>query len=281
MPRETLRMLVTCSLVNRLHSGPLAAWTSAWLGGTAAFDDVLTAASTNAPMMANAATFVRTTGAGEGALDASGNGGYRGQPAPLGEILIAWRQARAQVMLALPVPGDVRGLPGPAPFRAAALDAGQAVFGGGVGVVPLLIDHRPSSAAPTLIWQRYDVDEPVNDHLSVVDAQHDLTEAIRECASALAATRIAGTATVGSELSDARHAGERINLPPGFPPRAVALIAQAERLAAVLALAGVTAAGSASGSAADDLAADRRAETLRPLTVAVRRARLAGYNAAI
>jgi hypothetical protein len=74
---------------------------------------------------------------------------------------------------------------------------------------------------------------------------------------------------LADDLGAARRAGERVDLPPGFDPRAVALIAQAERMSAVLALAGVE----------TTALPDDRHVALRPLIVAVRRARLAGYNA--
>ncbi|MCU1658491.1 MAG: hypothetical protein JWO57_3147, partial [Pseudonocardiales bacterium] len=80
---------------------------------------------------------------------------------------------------------------------------------------------------------------------------------------------------IADELRDARRAGEHLNLPPGHPSRAVALVAQAERLQAVLDLA----AKDPTGGAIDRTGIAARAESLRPLSVAVRRARMAGYNA--
>jgi hypothetical protein len=256
--------------MDRLRCGSLAAWASAWLAGSAAFDDVLAAAASAplVPAMASLGSLVPAGSMGAQRVDPE-------RSAPLGEILIEWRRAKASVRVALAVPGDVRGVPGPADFKTAAIDAGQAVFGAGIGIVPLIVDHRPSSAPPTLVWQRYDVQTAAPDFISVTDAQHDLTEAIRDCASALVAAQLAGSAALSPALSDARRAGEHVDLPPGFPPRAVALIAQAERMAAVLAVAGIGAheLGGAVGAAAE------RARTLAPLVVAVRRARLAGYNA--
>jgi hypothetical protein len=260
----TLVPVTSARIVDRLRCGPLAAWAGAWLAGTAGFDDVLTTAAIG-------------SAAPELGLSAPRVGSVRPTPLPedgrlvaLGEILIAWRQAGARTRLVLPVPGDVRGLPGPAGFRTAAIDAGQAV----VGAVPLVIDHYPSSAPATLTWQRFDIEEPASDIVAVTDAQYELTEAIRECASALARIDISALtapAELNDELAAARRAGERINLPPGFPPRAVSLIAQAERMAAVLTLAGAV-------TSADR---DGRTVALAPLVSAVRRARLAGYNATV
>ena len=243
-----------------LHGGPLAAWASAWLSGQAAFDDVLSGVG------------------GHALMDHTGDLAFTSleRPTSLSEVLIAWRQARAQVRLVLPIAGDVRGLPGPAQFRSEALDAGEAVFGGGIGLVPEMISHHPSSAPPSCLWHVFDVDEPPVDFLSLADAQHELIETIRESASALSAADVAGwIEDVREELAGARRAGERLNLPSCFPQRAVQLIAQAERLAAVLDVA----TSDPTGGAIDRTGIAARADALRPLTVAVRRARLAGYNA--
>jgi len=176
----------------------------------------------------------------------------------------------------LPVAGDVRGLPGPAQFRSCALDAGEAVVGGGLGLVPDVVERYPSSVPATVVWQAHTVDDPPPDPLSVAEAQHDLTEAIREAATALSAADVAGWIDdVGDALADARRAGERLDLPPGFPSPAVRLLAQAERLHAVLGLAALDPAGGAIDR--DGIAA--RTDALRSLATAVRRARLAAYNA--
>jgi hypothetical protein len=244
----------------RLRCGALVAWTSAWLAGVAASDDVLRATvGDDSPHHV------------EGLPDAPSE-----IPVPLSEALITWRRTSASVRLVLPVAGDVRGLPGPAQFRSSALDAGEAVVGGGLGLVPDVVERHPSSVPATVIWQAHSVDEPPPDPLSVAEAQHDLTETIRETASALAAADVARwTDQVGDALTDARRAGERLDLPPGFPPAAVRLLAQAERLHAVLDLAALDPVGGAIDR--DGIAA--RTEALRSLATAVRRARLAAYNA--
>ncbi|MDP9092099.1 MAG: hypothetical protein M3N95_03935 [Actinomycetota bacterium] len=255
--------------MNRLRSGPLAAWASSWLAGIAAADEVLRATTgDDAP---HAVAGLR-----------SSNGEY----AALTEVLIAWRRAGAPVRLVLPIPGDVRGVPGPAEFRTAALDVGEAVFGGGIGLVPTVIDRAPSSAPVSVIWHAFEVQPAPLDYLAVADAQQELTAAIRDSASALAAADVAGWAggaragaggagELASSLSQARRSGERVNLPPRFPSPAVALVAQAERLQAVLELA----AADATGGAIDRVGIAARSAALRPLLTAVRRARLAGYNA--
>ncbi len=245
-----------------LESGSLAAWTSTWLAGRIAFDDVIHAMS--APRV--------LVGAGVG--PASVPVAAIARPISLGEALIEWRQSGAPVTFVLPVPGDVRGLPGPAEFRTAALDAGQAVLGGGLGLVPRLQVFGPSSAAPALSWWAFEIEHAPTDPIFVRDAQFELTEAVRESAAPLAEIGSFGWSDeVRDKLALARRAGERLDLPPGFPSEAVALLAQAERLGAVLDIA-------LGGVAVDRLGTLARDSTLRELGTAVRRARIAGYNAA-
>ena len=144
--------------MSRLRSGPLAAWASAWLAGQVASDEVL-----------------RATAGQDAPHQVGGLGAFDAELVPLSEVLIAWRRTGSAVRLVLPVAGDVRGLPGPAAFRSAALEAGEAVHGGGIGLVPQVIDYAPSSAPPTVLWQAFETYEPPPDYLSVADAQHDLT----------------------------------------------------------------------------------------------------------
>jgi hypothetical protein len=249
--------------MSRRRCGPLAAWTGAWLAGACGADDVIAA----------------VTGADAPHL-VGGLAGFDPEPVGLAELLIAWRHGQrrghSSVRLVAPVAGDVRGLPGPAAFRSAALEAGEAVCGPGVGVVAQVIDHFPSSAPTSVMCQAFAVEASPPDHQQLSEAQYDLTTAIRESATALSAADVAGWVDdVAADLHDARRAGEILNLPPDFPSRAVGLISQAERLQAVLDLA----ATDPTGGAIDRTGIAARAEGLRPLATAVRRARLAGYNA--
>jgi hypothetical protein len=243
-----------------VRSGPLAAWAAAFFAGRVSIDQAADAvAGDDAPHQV-------------GGLPA-----FDIELMPLREVLVAWRRGGSSVRVVLPVAGDVRGLPGPAEFRSAALEHGEAVVGTGLGVVPEVIDHAPSSAPSTVLWQAFATGSTPPDHLAVPDAQYELTTAIRESASALSAADVAGWIDdIADTLHDARHAGEQLNLPPGFPSRAVALLAQAERLQAVLDLAFTD----PTGGAIDRTGIAARADALRPLATAVRRARLAGYNAA-
>lgn len=245
--------------VTRLRSGPLAAWAAAWLAGLAPSDEVLRAAVGD-----------------DQPHHVVGLPGGSETCAPLSEVLIEWRRRVARVLVVLPVPGDIRGVPGPAAFRSAALEAGEAVVGGGLGLVPDVFAHAVSSAPTSVTWRAFEVGDPPPDPWDVQQAQHELADTIRDCASVLAAADVAsGTDAMGEALADARRAGERPNLPPGFPPAAVRLVAQAERLHAILDVAALDPVGGAT----DRAGISARADALRPLATAVRRARLAGYNA--
>ncbi len=243
--------------MTRLRSGPLAAWMAAWYAGDAGPDEVVDAVTLDdAPHQV---------------------GGLGLDLVPLREVLTMWRREGAPVRLVLPVSGDVRGVPGPAEFRAAALEAEEAVCSGALGLVPEITDYWPSSAPTTVVWHAYVVSDAPVDHLQLGDVSFELTTAIREAAVALSAADVAGgAADITEALRNARRAGEHLNLPPNFPPRAVALLAQAERMQAVLDLA----ADDPAGGAIDRFGMSARASALRPLAAAVRRARLAGYNAA-
>jgi hypothetical protein len=251
--------------MTRSRCGELAAWTSAWLAGSVSLAGALSAAT-----------------GGDRPHQVHGLGGAEdlahldGEPVPLREALLAWQRRRAEVRVVLPVAGDVRGLPGPAALRSAALDAGEAICAAGLALVPQVIDYSPSSAPPTVVWQAFRGEPPPTDPLTVRDAQYELTEAVRESATALAAADVAGSpADIADRLRRARRAGEHLNLPPGWPNDAVALLAQAERLQAVLDLAHENPAG----GAIDRTGIAARADGLRALATAVRRARSAGYNA--
>ena len=239
--------------------GPLAAWLSAWQLGQVGPDEVVDAVTgDDAPHLV------------------SGLPDSDGEFVGLRDLLVHWRLDGGGVRAVFPTPGDVRGVPGPSGFLGAALEAGEAACGLALGAVPEYLDFSPSSAPPTVIWHVYEVDEAPLDHQQLGDAQYDLTSAIREAASALAAADVPGWMDeFGPALRNARRAGEHLNLPPGYPSRAVALIAQAERLAAVLEVAALD----PLGGAHDRIGITARSEALRPLERAVRRALLAGYNA--
>ncbi len=217
-------------------------------------------------------------------LDAvTGRGRHVGGPSfdlaglnPVGVALTDWKRAGTPALrLALPVPGDVRGLAGPAEFRSQVIEAGQAVYGNDFGVTVRPGRETPSSAGREYSWHRGDYTELPPDPLGLQDAEHDLAEAIRETASDFARRGATSWLTdLAPALSDARRAGERLHLPASHPPRAVRLIAQAERLTAVFSVVDRDDTGALTAA---ELSEKLRA--LAPLRLAVRRALVAGYNA--
>ena len=240
------------------RSGPFVAWASAFIQGRVGPDQVIDAVT------------------GEDARHWVVGLPEADDPAPLLELLAFWRRLDEPVRAVFPAPGDVRGLPGPNGFRAAALDAGEAVCGARVGVVPEYVDYAPSSAPPTVVWHAFEIDEPPYDQQQLGDVQYELATAIRDAASELTAADVPGWMdSFGPALRDARRAGEKVNLPPGYPMRGVALVTQAERLQAVLDIAALDPVG----SAYDRTGIAARRDALRPLEIAVRRALTAGYNA--
>ncbi|MHA3703912.1 hypothetical protein ACXR2U_17210, partial [Jatrophihabitans sp. YIM 134969] len=191
--------------------GVLAAWVTAWLRGTAAGDDLLAAI----PGVRAHRVTGDTRDVGEAAFT---------------EVLLAWRRRGATgVRVVLPVPGDVRGLPADNPaFTAAALDAGQALVGGGLGLVPEAV-----GSGQLLLWHAFEVGEAGPDPLTVREAQVELGAAMRETAGIFTRESLAAGADPAA-LAGARRAGDQVELPPGHPGPAVALLAQARRLRAVL-----------------------------------------------
>jgi len=218
-------------------------------------------------------------------LDAVGRGGrqvagFGFDPTelhPVGAALTDWKMAGStSLRVVLPVSGDVRGMGGPTPFRNTALTSGEAVFGVDFGLTVLPGRQTPSSAGRELIWYRGEVSEVPPDPVSLAEAEYELAEAIRDTASLFARRGAASWLTdIAPALSDARRAGERLHLPASHPPRAVRLIAQSERLSAVLAVVDKDQTGELTATAMRE-----RSIGLAPLRVAVRRALLAGYNAA-
>jgi hypothetical protein len=148
--------------------------------------------------------------------------------------------------------------------------------GRGLGLVPRVTEHGSvTDRTCSVLWTAYEVVEPAADPLTVAEAEHELTAATRDAASALAALDVASwRPEVAGELARVRR-GVTPELPPGHDARAVRLLASADRLAAVLELARAD----APGGAVTGAEARARADALRPLATAVRRARQTAYNA--
>lgn len=202
---------------------------------------------------------------------------------PLRRGLGALRLAGATALrLALPAPGDPLGLTGPASFNANAIEAGEAVLaelfrppgpdGRCLGLIPAE-DRRGSSYVGTH-WTVHEARSGVTDIPPLPEADHRLTLAVRDATESLLAAD--GAQEWRPELADSLNAlreshgrDEVGGLAPGYPARAHRVAALAGRLAAVVDLARAA------------LPDRRRAEALRSLDMAVRRARVAACNSVL
>ncbi|HVU74133.1 MAG TPA: hypothetical protein VHE83_14305 [Mycobacteriales bacterium] len=248
------------------RSGLLVAWGSAWLAGNVSLDAAAAAISEADDEHETA------DGAGVESL----LGGLRADGVTRLELL-------------LPVAGDVRGLPEPGgAFARAALEAGEAVLPRGAarrrGLVPA--QRRVGPEGDQLVittWSAYPIatsellDPPP---LTASEADGELTEVLAASTRVLQSLSVARyheglDAPLAAMRERTRRGQEPASaLPPGYPPRAVALLARADRLQTVLTLALADEGGARTSSEAEN-----RAATLRQLATAVRRARLAAYNA--
>jgi hypothetical protein len=244
-------------------------WTSAWLSGAAASDDVLDALLAWGEAHEVVAADVESAVG----LNLPLAGDFPGTPVQLLAALRAHDAGGA--LLVLPVPGDVRGLGGGGPFAEAALRAGDAM------VLPSLgFGLVPNPIAEGLVrWSVYKVDtDRAPEHIGLADAEHGLTDAIRDSAGALQSLDVAKDRPgVRAELSAWLRARPTLTWPAGTPGRALRVLQRAEEIGAILALAQIDEPGGAVSASAAVL----RADALRPLGDAVRIARYAAINEAV
>jgi hypothetical protein len=228
----------------------VSSWLNAWLVGDVPADSVIDGLNA-----AGSAEFAMPDGSA---------------PLPaallLGEIR-RWGAVRAS--LAMPVPGDLTGLGGPADFNADALDAGQAVVvhGPDIGLVP--VTHgtherwRGTAATPPAYLP------------DVASADAQLRAAVREAADRLADLDVAAW---GPDVADALlnlRAGARFSSPMWFgSARATQAAASALRIMSVADAADRVDSGPLTAAEAAS-----RAEALRPLAAAAREALVAACSA--
>jgi hypothetical protein len=238
----------------------LATWARAWRAGTVSYDDVTDA-----------------TEDGEEHLVADAPGTWTDVPLREAMKLLS-RVHPDQIRLVLPAPGDPFGLPGPGPFAANALDVGEGVIAGRLGLVPRVRQHTSGSGDTfqTVVWQAYELpNEPGPNITGAAEAEADLTAALAEATAALTKLDVAAwRPELAGALSALRRPDNGIDLPPGFSPRARRLYARASVLDRVLALAAEV----APGGAVNGWEARQRDEALRPLAAACRRALVAACN---
>jgi hypothetical protein len=238
------------------------AWARAWRAGTVSYDDV-----------------ADETEAGEEHLVADAPGTWTDIPLRLAIGNLSKLPPDA-IRLVLPVPGDPRGLPGPGLFTGAALEAGEGVIAGELGLVPQVRTHTSGSGDTfaTVLWRVYPLLAPAScaaGDPDAAEAEADLSMAVADTTSTFTRLDIAAwRPELAGALADLRRPDNATVLPPGFSPRARRLFARASVLERVLALA----AEAAPGGAVNGFEARQREEALRPLTTACRRALVAACN---
>ena len=257
-------------------SATFTVWTSAWLAGAAAPDDVLDALEPWAGAHDVQAADDRTAAAT--GLPAPGDPGTS-----LTFLLAALRRAapRSPARLVLPVPGDVRGLPGPGVFSREATAAGEGVLfadGGsgleGLGLVPAAV------ADGVLRWTVYPVPDPgpVPEFVAISQAERELREQVRRSASVLTDLGVARHRPgVREEIAASLRARPATLWPAGMPAQPLRVLQHADEVEAILAAASVDEPGGALSASA---AAARR-DALRPIESAVRVARRAAVAEAV
>jgi hypothetical protein len=251
-------------------SATFAVWTSAWLNGAAASDDVLDALLAWGEAHDVVAADAPAAEAFELPL------AFNRAATPV-QLLMALRSQGAKSMrLVLPVPGDVRGLGGGGPFTEAALRAGDAV------VLPELgFGLVPEPVAEGLVrWTVFSL-VPLAappEYVALGEAEHGLTDAIRASAGALQTLNVASDRPgVRAELSAHLRSRPDVDWPAGTPGRSLRVLQRAEEISAILVIAETDDPGGALSASASNL----RAQALRPLSDAVRIARCAAVNEAV
>jgi hypothetical protein len=259
----------------------MVVWTSAWLHGAAAADDVLDALQSWAEsheVTAHEASIADVLG-----LPAPAEHG--GSPALL--LAAARRLGTSGGELILPVAGDLRGLRGHASFAAAALHAGEAAvltirpeaaaengLAGDLGLVP----ERVADGVIRWTVFRLPTMAAAAEHTPLGEAEHELSGAMRAAATALVELDVARHRPgVRAEISAVVEGQPRTPWPPGMPSRALRVLQRATEVAAILQVA----TSDDPGGAVSATAIRRRREALRPLDHAVRTARKAAVAEAV
>lgn len=152
--------------------------------------------------------------------------------------LALWRDLGERALLvALPAPGDIAGLPrGGADFVAAALEAGECVHAPGLGgaLVPRVETYGPDGDEGLAVtWEPFDC-EPPEPHVlagfDVREARRALRSTLATAATRLESLDLAPWDTRPGRRVDARLAGGTWGLPEDVDPDAGEVLRQAARL---------------------------------------------------
>ncbi|HWE89572.1 MAG TPA: hypothetical protein VG317_08940 [Pseudonocardiaceae bacterium] len=255
-------------------SATLVVWTSAWLPGAAAADDVLDALQSWAQLHE-----VVLGGAPDELAELLQLPTADEKPASPALLLAALRRVGVTGgELVLPTAGDLRGLRGNAPFAAAALHSGEAAVlrtdrQGDIGLVPDRV------ADGVLRWTVFGLpDGPPGDQIPIGEAEFELSGAMRAAATALVELDVARHRPgVRAEIAELVGQQPSIPWPPGMPSRALRVLQRANEVATILQVAMTDTPGGAKSASA----MRRRAEALRPLDTAVRAARQSAVAEAV
>jgi hypothetical protein len=220
------------------HSAVLAWWLTAWLRGHEQTDHVLDVLAADTQLLA-----------GGSALDL---------------LTIARASGASYAGLALPVDGDPLGLGGPRDFNAAAMDAGQAVVAGTLGLVP-------EEQGETVQWRPHDA--ATRQLPDVGEADRTLRETLLGAAGDLADLEVARWRPEAADALMNLHHRPQVEAPLGTPPRCVDLAARGLQAWAIVDLAMVD-----DGGALSSFEVERRRGLLQPLGRAARRAIVAACS---
>jgi len=169
--------------------------------------------------------------------------------------------------LALPVEGDAVGLGGPRALNDLALESGEAVVAGHVGVVP-------TGNEEVVHWQLVAAER--RQLPDVGEADRGLRSALLDAAGALADLDVARWRPEAADaLMNLRHLPP-LRAPLGTPPRCVDLAARGLQARAIVSLALVD-----DGGAVSAYEVERRRAALVPLDRAARRALVAACSAEV
>lgn len=247
----------------------MVVWTSAWLSGSAAADDVLDALHTWGELQ-------EVVAADDDAAIRLDLPGPADRPTSLALLLAALRREGASAgRVVLPVPGDVRGVGDSGAFAVAAVHAEEAavLIDAGLGLVP----SRPAEGV--VRWTVFALPLlPHLEHVGIGEAEHEMATAVREAASALVSLDVARHRPgVREEVAAAVRSSTRAQWPAGVPQRAVRVLQRAAEVAAILDVASTDPIGGALSASA----AQARDDVLRPLSHKVRTAVRASVDEAV
>jgi hypothetical protein len=242
------------------RSARFVTWARAWRAGTVSYDDVADETARDEEHLVADAPDTWTD-------------------IPLREAVRALAKLHPdEIRLVLPAPGDPIGLPEPGAFSGNALDVGEGVVAGRLGLVPRVRTHTSGSGDTfeIVVWQAYPLTrDPGPNVSSAAEAEADLSAALADATTTLTKLDVAPwRPELAGALTALRKPDNGTDLPPGFSPRARRLFARASVLDRVLALAAeVAPAGAING-----YEAQQRDAALRPLTIACRHALVAACN---